>query len=146
MLFIYSPMAESDTKTLVLNSTFDEMERLEPFVKDLQKGIHFTDDDFSRILLTLSEAVNNAITHGNKEDPGKKVVIKTDYDQSNAILSISVEDEGKGFDPDAIPDPLKKENLLKEGGRGIYLIEQYADDIKFAKEGTRTTITYHLDT
>lgn len=145
MLFIYSPMAESDTKTLVLDSTFEEMDRLEPFVKDLQAWIHFTDDDFGRIMLTLSEAVNNAITHGNKENPEKKVSIKTRYDRNNAVLSISVEDEGEGFDPEAIPDPLKEENLLNEGGRGVYLIEQYADDLKFTHEGTKTTMTYHLD-
>jgi len=129
---------------LVLNSTFEEINRLESFVNELQDLTNFDDDDYSRIMLTLNEAVNNAIIHGNKLDPDKQVVINTEYDESKAILCISIEDEGEGFDPDAIPDPLKEENLLKEGGRGVYLIEQYADDIKFTKEGTKLTITYHL--
>lgn len=130
---------------LVLNSTFEEINRLEPYVKELQAWTNFDEDDFNRILLTLNEAVNNAIIHGNKQNPNKKVVINTQYDEGSSILRISIEDEGEGFDPESIPDPLKEENLLNEGGRGVYLIEQYADNIKFTKEGTKLTITYHLD-
>lgn len=137
-------MAGSENKKLVLNSTFDEMNQLEPFVKELQEWAGFTEDDFARIMLTLSEAVNNAITHGNRENPDKQVVINTNYDKDSSTITISVEDEGEGFNPDKIPDPLKKENLLNEGGRGVYLIEQYADEIEFTKNGTQIVITFHL--
>ncbi|MGD8426048.1 MAG: ATP-binding protein [Balneolaceae bacterium] len=139
-------MPELDTKMLVLNSSFDEIKRVEPFVKELQGWANFDDDDYNRIMLTLNEAVNNAIIHGNKEDPDKHVTIKSQYDKGNSILTISVQDEGGGFDPNSIPDPLKEENLLNEGGRGVYLIEQYADKLEFTHKGTKVTITYHLDT
>lgn len=134
----------ADSKNLVLNSTFEEMERLEPFVQELKQWAKFNEEDANRIMLTLSEAVNNAIMHGNEENPDKEVAIQTKLDRGSNILRISVEDEGDGFDPDAIPDPLKEENLLNEGGRGVYLIEQYADDVQFSKDGSKVTITYQL--
>lgn len=138
-------MTVSDTKKLKLSSTFEEMERLEPFVNELQKWADFKDSDFDRIMLALSEAVNNAIIHGNQEDPAKKVRIKTEHEIDTRTLTVSIQDEGEGFDPDSIPDPLKEENLLKEGGRGVYLIEQYADGVKFSKGGTKITITFNLE-
>lgn len=137
-------MAKSNTKKLVLSSKFEEMEQLEPFIEELQEWAHFDDEDSGRIMLTLSEAVNNAIMHGNEENPDKQVFILTKLDKANNTLQISIEDEGNGFDPNEIPDPLKEENLLNEGGRGVYLIKQYADDIQFSKSGRKVTITFHL--
>ncbi len=136
-------MTGSGTKKLKLSSTFEELERLEPFVNELQEWAEFKEDDFNRILLALSEAVNNAIIHGNQQDPEKEVDINTKLETGTLI--VSVQDEGDGFDPDSIPDPLKEENLLNEGGRGVYLIEQYADGVKFSKGGTKITITFRLE-
>lgn len=136
-------MTVSDTKKLKLSSTFEELERLEPFVNELQEWAKFKEDDFNRIMLALSEAVNNAILHGNQQDPEKEVDINTKLETGTLI--VSVQDEGDGFDPDSIPDPLKEENLLNEGGRGVYLIEQYADGVKFSKGGTKITITFRLE-
>lgn len=138
-------MATPDIKKLVLDSTFEETERLESFVAVLQQRAEFDEDDAGRILLALSEAVNNAIIHGNKESPDKKVVVISRLDSENRTLTISVEDEGDGFDPKEIPDPLSEENLLNEGGRGVYLIEQYADNLEFSKNGTKATITFYLE-
>lgn len=137
-------MSLSDTKKLVLSSRFEEMDRLEPFIKELKQWVGFGDEDSNRIMLTLSEAVNNAIIHGNEENPDKQVIVLSKWDEDNQILKISVEDEGMGFNPKELPDPLKEENLLNEGGRGVYLIEQYADDIQFSKSGTKVTITFKL--
>lgn len=136
-------MSGSKKKTLVLDSSFEEMERVYPFVEELQRWANFEEDDFNRIMLALSEAVNNAIMHGNKEDPDKKVHIKASL--SDHTLTVSVKDEGEGFDPDSVPDPLKEENLLKEGGRGIYLIDQYAEELNFSDNGCKATITFKLD-
>lgn len=136
-------MSEVRKKSLKLSSSFEEMERVEPFAEELQEWADFGNDDFNRIMLALSEAVNNAIMHGNKQDPDKNVYIKVMLE--NRTLTISVRDEGEGFDPSSIPDPLKEENLLKEGGRGIYLIGQYADEIEFENEGRKAVITFELD-
>ena len=138
-------MSKSEKKNLVLSSKFEEMERLEPYINELKSWAQFGDEDFSRIMLTLSEAVNNAIMHGNEEDPSKQVVIQTTLSDNKEMLTISVEDEGDGFDPESIPDPLKDENLMNEGGRGVYLIKQYADELEFSKDGSKVTISFHLD-
>jgi len=138
-------MSAADTKQLVLSSSFTEMDRLEPYVDELKNWAKLGKEDYNRVMLTLSEAVNNAIMHGNEQDPNKQVVIQTSHDKESNLLQISVEDEGEGFDPEAIPDPLKEENLMNEGGRGVYLIEQYSDNIEFTKNGTKVTITFHLD-
>ncbi len=137
-------MSSSDTKKLILSSQFEEMERLEPYIDDLQRWVGFGDEDTSRIMLVLSEAVNNAIVHGNDENPDKQVVVLSSWDRDNQTLQISVEDEGEGFNPDDIPDPLKEENLMNEGGRGVYLIEQYAEEVRFSKGGTKITIRFRL--
>ncbi len=138
-------MSKSDTKKLVLDSKFEEMERLEPFINELKQWADINDEDSSRIMLSLSEAVNNAIIHGNNKNPEKQVVVHSALDEENRILTISVEDEGEGFDPEEIPDPLKEENLLNESGRGVYLIRQYADDLEFSKGGSKATIIFRLD-
>lgn len=136
------PMAEPGTKELTLPSTFEAIEQLESFVKELQQWAQFNDDNFGRIMLTLSEAVTNAVVHGNKENPEKKVFIKAIL--KDRTLQISVKDQGEGFDPGDLSDPLKEENLLKEGGRGVYLIKQYADDMQFFENGTKIIMTFRL--
>jgi serine/threonine-protein kinase RsbW len=138
-------MSKANTQKLVLDSKFEEMERLEPFINELKQWADFDDEDAGRIMLALSEAVNNAIIHGNNQNPGKQVIILSTFDEENRTLAISVEDEGEGFDPEEIPDPLKEENLLNEGGRGVYLIKQYADELQFSEGGSVATITFQLD-
>ena len=137
-------MSGSNEKKLVLSSTFEEMKRVQPFVKELTKWANLGDDDSNRIMLTLSEAVNNAIMHGNNEDPDKKAYINVTLGD-NRTMSINVRDEGDGFDPEEVPNPLKDENLLNEGGRGIYLMKQYADKVQFADSGREIIMTFDLD-
>lgn len=135
-------MAKTEFKKLVIPSLFEEVQRVEPYLQELQEWAGFKDDDLARIMLTLSEAVTNAIVHGNKEDPKREVIISPFLDDDT--LSISVKDEGEGFDPADLPDPLKEENLLNEGGRGVYLIRQYADSVSFAENGTNLIMEFEL--
>ncbi|WP_138430584.1 ATP-binding protein [Fodinibius saliphilus] len=136
-------MSGFSEKNLILSSTFDQMERIPPFVDELKTWADLEEEDFNRILLTLSEAVNNAIVHGNEQDPDKNTYINVKL--NDRTLSISIRDEGDGFDPSDTPDPLKEENLLNEGGRGIYLMEQYADEIQFNDEGREVSVIFYLD-
>ncbi|HKL17718.1 MAG TPA: ATP-binding protein [Halalkalibaculum sp.] len=136
-------MTKTTYKEIVLESSFDEVEHLEDYVNELQDWADFNDEDYARIMLTLSEAVTNAIVHGNKENPEKQVTIRSEL--TDGTLSISVKDEGAGFDPSNIPDPLKEENLLNIGGRGVYLIKQYADDLQFNENGTKLEMLFKLN-
>jgi serine/threonine-protein kinase RsbW len=130
-------------KEIILDSTFEEVERLEDYLNELQEWADFSDEDYARIMLTLSEAATNAIVHGNKENPNKKVTIRCKLVDKKLV--ISVKDEGAGFDPSNIPDPLKEENLLNVGGRGVYLIKEYADELRFEENGTKLIMAFELD-
>lgn len=136
-------MPDSYKKELVICSTFEELEKLEPFVSSLQDRLSLSDEQYNRILLTLSEAVSNAILHGNDENPEKKVLIVSEFQQNS--LEISVSDEGPGFDPLSLPDPLEEENLLNQGGRGVYLIKEYADKVSYSEDGAKITMHFALD-
>ena len=132
-----------DTRQLNLQSSADEVYRIESFVDDLKQWLGFGDDTYSKIMLALSEAVNNAIVHGNRKDTDKEVRIDAWCSSNN--LNISVKDEGEGFNPDKLPDPLKEENLLKEGGRGVFLIKQYCDAVEYKDGGSRIVMSFNLN-
>jgi len=135
-------MASADRKTLSLSSSYEALEQLEPFVHKLQKWASFSEEVQNRIMLALSEAVNNAIVHGNDLQEDKTVTITASYQDRQ--LNISVMDEGKGFDPESIPNPLNEQNLLNEGGRGVYLMKQYADNVIFTHNGSKVTMNFEI--
>jgi serine/threonine-protein kinase RsbW len=87
------------------------------------------------IELALTEALANAVVHGAKSDPSKVVECDVACDQQHGIL-IVVRDPGPGFDPTKIADPCQGENIYASHGRGIYLINQLMDEVKFHKNGT----------
>jgi len=119
---------------LSLKSTYEEAESIPEFVEGLQKETDLDEDSSGKLMLLLSEAVTNAIVHGNNEDPSKKVEVEINIKPDSIITT--VEDEGEGYDPDQESDnPLNEENLLKEGGRRIYLIEEISDEIEYFNEG-----------
>jgi|SRR6056297_238106 serine/threonine-protein kinase RsbW len=119
---------------LSLKSTYEEAESIPEFVEGLQKETDLDEDSSGKLMLLLSEAVTNAIVHGNNEDPSKKVEVEINIKPDSIITT--VEDEGEGYDPDQESDnPLNEENLLKEGGRGIFLIEEISDEIEYFNEG-----------
>ena len=125
---------------LVLASEFQSLEEIvdktEAF---LQRYLNPLNEDFKyRILLLVSEAVTNAIKHGNKLDAGKKVRI--DLTLNPEWLECCVEDEGNGFVRDVVKDPLRDENLLHDGGRGLFLLETMADTILYENAGRRIRI------
>jgi serine/threonine-protein kinase RsbW len=136
-------MAKDYTEELMLYSSFEEMDKLEPFVTQLKEQLSLSEEQYNQILLPLSEAVSNAIIHGNDQDPNKKVTVEAQC--SGSTLEISVSDEGPGFDPLSLPEPLKEENLLNKSGRGVYLIKQYADEVIFSKGGAKITMRFTLD-
>jgi serine/threonine-protein kinase RsbW len=93
----------------------------------------FNKDDIFAIHLTLEEAVNNAVKHGNKLNPEKKVTINYSIDSDK--IEISITDEGEGFKPESVEDPRWGEGLYKPGGRGLLLMNSYMDIVKFNEQG-----------
>lgn len=120
---------------LSLQSTFEESERIPDFVNELQDECKLMDETAAKLMLLLSEAVTNAIIHGNKQIPNKKVEVFIEI-TPQAITS-TVSDEGDGFKPEEVThDPLDDENLLNVGGRGIFLLQELSDQIDFLDHGT----------
>ena len=93
----------------------------------------FSKDDIFAIHLTLEEAFLNAVRHGNKMDPTKKVQI--DYSVGVDKVEISITDQGNGFEPEAVADPRFGVGLFKPGGRGLHLMNSYMDVVKFNEQG-----------
>jgi len=97
------------------------------------EGNGFGKDDIFAVHLALEEAFINAVKHGNKMDPAKKV--KIEYSVGSDKVEVSVTDEGGGFDPEVVPDPRCGENLYKPEGRGLFLIKSYMDLVRFNEQG-----------
>ncbi len=127
---------ESDSRNLIT---------VEEFINYFAVELNLKEDKINGLLLSITEATTNAIKHGNKSDKNKLVFIDVSCD--NEFLTIRIKDQGEGFDPDKIPDPTHPENLLKDSGRGVYLMKIYMDEIKFNKtdEGMETILKMKLD-
>lgn len=129
-------------KELVLKSTYEELEKVEQLLHELQSELGFDDEFYARLMLTISEAATNGVVHGNQLDEAKKVHIVAEYDGS--MLTISTKDEGEGFDPEEVDNPLSKENLLKPSGRGVFLMSEYADEVEYVENGTKLILRFKL--
>jgi serine/threonine-protein kinase RsbW len=127
---------------LILKSSLDSLADLEQFVDNITEQAGLDEDTASRFQLVMSEACTNAIMHGNKMDETKNVFIESLI--SDRKIIVTVKDQGKGFNPDSVPDPLATDNLLKTSGRGVYLIRQYADDVKYSSRGNVLTFSINF--
>ena len=129
-------------KELILKSTYEELEKVEGLLNDLQSEIGFDDEFYAKLMLTVSEAATNGVVHGNQLEEEKIVTLTAET--NNGTLTIITQDQGEGFDPDDVDDPLAEENLMKPSGRGVFLMEEYADGVKYEDGGRRLVLTYNL--
>ena len=127
---------------LKLESSYEALELIEGLLNELQVVLNFDDDFYARLMLSVSEAATNAIVHGNKLNPSKKVTI--DAEANTQTLTFTIKDEGDGFNPDNIPNPLEEEHLLIPSGRGVFLIKEYADELEYQDEGRTIVIKFNL--
>ncbi len=101
----------------------------------------YSDERIRKMKLTITELLANAIGHGNRDDHSKKVIVGHVVEATKVIVSIM--DDGEGFDPASIPDPTLPENLIKDHGRGLYIVRNYVDEMQFNKAGNRILICKH---
>ncbi|HSU19436.1 MAG TPA: ATP-binding protein [Acidobacteriaceae bacterium] len=130
-------------EALTLPSTLATVEAIEAKTEEFAKQAGFDEDTVSQIAMISREAAANAVLHGNRKDPNKHV--RANFSVTSDNLSISVADEGSGFDPSAVPDPLSPEGLLKPSGRGIFLMRAIMDEVHFRElsPGTEITLVKH---
>ncbi len=117
---------------------------IEDFIIETCEGWNLNEDDINALMIAVTEAANNAVFHGNRSDPAKKVTVSMDL--VGSLLKVSVRDQGAGFDPHKIPDPLAEENLLKTSGRGVFLMRNIMKDVQYAfsPEGTTVSMTFDV--
>lgn len=128
---------------LTLKSAYEEVEKLEGLLNKLQKELEFDDEFYARLMLAVSEAATNAIVHGNKLDQSKNATVAAYLDDNK--LTFVTTDEGQGFKPDELPDPVAEENLFNTSGRGVFLMKEYADEVLFEDDGRKLTLSFYLD-
>jgi serine/threonine-protein kinase RsbW len=114
-------------------STPDNLSIVERLIDDLRDAAPFNEDCYGDVLIAMTEAVNNAIVHGNRLHAEKEVVVE--YEVQNKDLFFRITDSGAGFDFENVPDPTSPENLEKPNGRGVFLMRQLADECSFQDEG-----------
>ncbi len=130
---------------LEIQSDPKELSRVENFVDILAQESRMDPDKIPGFLLSVTEAITNAIIHGNKKDSAKIVTLNAFLEENKLVLHIK--DQGAGFDPSKIPDPTEPENLLKDSGRGLYLMRYHAESLAYniTPEGTETILTLILN-
>jgi serine/threonine-protein kinase RsbW len=132
----------TDTRFVTLTSVKENVSLVERFVDEICQYYSIGDENYGNILIAVTEAVNNAIFHGNRLDPSKSV--KFFYENKDNNLCFTVEDEGNGYNPETLPDPTDPVNLEIPHGRGVFLMKQLTDDIKFFNEGRKVELYFRL--
>lgn len=138
----HNMLLECDEKMLI-SSKPESLLLVERLVEDLCSILGIKEEISGNILISLTEAVNNAIIHGNKNDPEKTVTIQ--YQVTPEKIVFTVKDEGDGFNPDEVPDPTTADNVQKDGGRGIFIISKLSDKIEIIKPGNTIKIHFNLN-
>ena len=138
-LYLTAPSFHSVPFVELRQSLSSQVAVISPFVDQLMRFIaefRKTDGSEADIEVALREALANAIIHGNHEDPYKRVFVACRC-SADGEVSITIQDEGQGFDSGAVTDPTAPENLLLTHGRGIYLMRTLMDEVRLEKGGAR---------
>ena len=128
---------QEHTVEKVLESTLDSVDSAEHTVLGEAEALGFDEDDLHRVGIALRECMVNAVVHGNRYNSRKKVHLKVI--RTPESLTIVIGDEGDGFDPTAVPDPLAGENLLRGSGRGVMLMQAFMDEFQISKRSPQGT-------
>lgn len=136
-------MIPAKGKTLDITSTSENIRLVERLVEDVCDVFNVNEDNYGNILIAVTEAVNNAIYHGNQGNPKKH--IKIGFESGEKNIRFSVSDEGKGFDYNNLPDPTDPLNIDKLNGRGVFLMKNLADKVEFNNNGQEVLLTFNLN-
>ena len=127
-------------KRLKIESLMANLRIIENAIDEVTNTVGINQDNYGKILVATLEAVNNAITHGNKANPQKIVDVEITFDNNEMIITVT--DEGYGFNPSSIPDPTMPENIEELSGRGVFLMKKLADSISFNEKGNSVTMNF----
>lgn len=131
-----------DTIKIKIPSISENIRIIESFIDNAKERFNLDDDIYGNIMIAVTESVNNAIMHGNKNDRSKNVTLSLSL--NNNIINFKIKDEGIGFDFQNLPDPTSPENLDKPSGRGIFLMKHLSDEVNFRKNGSIVELSFYM--
>lgn len=130
-------------KVLEIPSKIESIKEIEKLVDEVSNELKLENSLYGNVLISLIEAVNNCILHGNKANEDKS--IRVQVSNNDKMLTITVKDEGDGFDYEHIPDPTSPDNVQNVNGRGIFLMKQLSDNLIFTDKGSCVEIQFKLE-
>lgn len=132
-----------NTISIQVPSIMENIRMIESFIDNAKEKFDLNDDIYGNIMIAVTEAVNNAIKHGNSGNKSKNVYISLFLDES--LIKFVVKDEGTGFNYESLPDPTAPENLEKPGGRGIFLMKHLSDEVEFKDNGRVVELSFYMN-
>ena len=131
-------------QTIALKSTMESVNEVESIADKISEEAGLDEDTRFHVTMAVREATVNAVLHGNEYDPAKQITATIENTGKDLVFIIT--DQGKGLDPDTLPDPLAPENILRGTGRGIFIIRSFMDEVRFRQlhPGTELTLVKHL--
>ena len=130
-------------RTLKFPSVLENINLAERLIDDVVAEYHVKEDYYGELLIAMTEAVNNAIVHGNKLDISKQVIVTFDI-ADEKTMRFTIEDEGPGFDFNNLPDPTAPENIEKPHGRGVFLMRKLSDNCSFEDNGRIVILDFNV--
>jgi serine/threonine-protein kinase RsbW len=124
-------------------SRYENLAIAEKLINDVSEQYQLPEDYYGNILVAVTEAVNNAIQHGNKSNPDKNIEVV--FRKEAKRLHFIIKDEGEGFDFDNIPDPTDPVNIEKINGRGVFLMKNLADHVSFSENGKVVQLDFEME-
>jgi serine/threonine-protein kinase RsbW len=132
-----------NTISIQVPSIAENIRMIESFIDNAKERFDLDDDIYGNIMIAVTEAVNNAIKHGNAGDKKKNVHLSLSLNDS--LIKFIVKDEGPGFDYQNLPDPTAPENIEKVGGRGIFLMKHLSDQVEFKDHGRVVELSFYMN-
>jgi len=131
-----------DTIKIQIPSISENIRIIESFIDNARDRFNLNDDIYGNIMIAVTESVNNAIIHGNKNNRSKNVSISLSLNDN--VLKFMVKDEGPGFDFQNLPDPTSPENIDKPSGRGVFLMKHLCDEVCFKENGRIVELSFYM--
>lgn len=132
-----------NTISIQIPSIIDNIRMIESFIDNAKERFQLDEDLYGNIMIAVTEAVNNAIKHGNSGNSTKNVHLSLSLNDN--LLKFVIKDEGSGFDYDNLPDPTAPENIEKPGGRGIFLMKHLSDEVHFTEGGKTVELSFYMN-
>jgi serine/threonine-protein kinase RsbW len=129
--------------SIQIPSLSENIRIIESFIDNAKEKYRLNDDIYGNIMIAVTEAVNNAIKHGNKDNSSKNVTLSLSLE--DGLIKFKIQDEGDGFNFHHLPDPTAPENISKPGGRGIFLMKHLSDEVDFKENGKVVELSFYMN-